>query len=127
MSLLKGAIKPWRLGSRKMVNLRKNILKQLSEQTALDLKIPWEDLEDEMKEFLLNGDSNEIFELKLEIGRGKAKKQVFPWIFKDLAHTMKSTSSESLRAKMLTYQVGKSVHLAMEKDFLPSHVLSYWG
>ena len=44
-----------------MVNLRKNILKQLSEQTALDLKIPWEDLEDEMKEFLLNGDSNEIF------------------------------------------------------------------
>ena len=107
ISLIKGAIKPWRLGSRKMVNLRKNILKQLSEQTALDLKIPWEDLEDEMKEFLLNGDSNEIFELKLEIGRGKAKKQVFPGIFKDLAHTMKSTSSESLRAKMLTYQVGK--------------------
>jgi len=32
LTLGKGAVKPWRLGSRKMINLRKNILKALSEQ-----------------------------------------------------------------------------------------------
>ena len=108
LSLSKGAVKAWRLGSRKMVTLRKNILKHLSEQMTLDLKAPWSDLSDETKEFLLNGDSSKNFELKLEIGRGKGKKQPFPGILNDLMKTMKTTSSDSLRAKLLTYQIGRT-------------------
>ena len=108
ISLAKGAIKAWRLGSRKMVNLRKNILKSLSEQMELDLKLPWSQLPEEQKDFLLNGDPVTKFELKLQIGRGKAKKQPFPGILSDLAQTMKTTSSESLRARLLTYQIGKT-------------------
>ena len=108
ISLAKGAIKAWRLGSRKMVNLRKNILKSLSEQVELDLKLPWSQLPEEQKDFLLNGDPVTKFELKLQIGRGKAKKQPFPGILSDLAQTMKTTSSESLRARLLTYQIGKT-------------------
>lgn len=106
LSLAKGAIKAWRLGSRKMVNLRKNILKHLSEQLTLDLKIPWAELSPELKKFLLHGDPQKIFQLKLQIGRGKAKKQPFPGILADLAETMKNTTSETLRAKLLTYQIG---------------------
>ena len=36
LTLGQGAIKPWRLGSRKMINLRKNILKAISEQVTFD-------------------------------------------------------------------------------------------
>ena len=88
-----------------MVNLRKNILKQLAEQLPLDLKQPWQDLPSEITDFLLFGDKERIFELKLQIGRGKAKKP-FPGILEDLAQTMKNTSSESLRARLLSYQTG---------------------
>ena len=58
------------------------------------------------KKFLLHGDEKQIFELKLQIGRGKAKKQPFPGILFDLGQTMKNTTSDSLRARLLTYQVG---------------------
>jgi excinuclease ABC subunit A len=106
LSLAKGAIKAWRLGSRKMVTLRKNILKQISEQYPLDLKQPWNEIPAETKKFLLHGDQDKIFELKLQIGRGKAKKQPFPGILYDLGQTMKNTTSETLRARLLTYQIG---------------------
>ncbi len=106
LSLAKGAVKAWRLGSRKMVNLRKNILKQLSEQMPFDLKLPWSDLPEKIKKFLLHGDESKIFEIKLQIGRGKAKKQPFPGILKDLGETMRHTSSESLRTRLLSYQIG---------------------
>ena len=106
VSLVKGAIKVWRLGSRKMVNLRKNILKQLAEQYPLDLKQTWEELPAKTKKFLLHGDEKQIFELKLQIGRGKAKKQPFPGILYDLAQTMKNTTSDTLRSRLLTYQFG---------------------
>jgi excinuclease ABC subunit A len=106
LTLNKGAIKPWRYGSRKMITLRKNILKALSEQYSFDLKVPWVDLPDEVKNFLLLGDDQREFELKLQVGRGKAKKQVFPGVFQDLQETIRNTSSESLRAKLLTCQYG---------------------
>lgn len=107
LSLNAGAVKPWRLGSRKMVNLRKNLLKDLARQMEIDLKMPWANLPEETKSFLLRGSDNQVFEIKLEIGRGKrAKSQLFPGIIKDLEQTMKSTTSESLRNKLLTYQYG---------------------
>ena len=106
LTLNKGAIKPWRYGSRKMITLRKNILKALSEQYSFDLKVAWVDLPDEVKNFLLLGDDQREFELKLQVGRGKAKKQVFPGVFQDLQETIRNTSSESLRAKLLTCQYG---------------------
>ena len=106
LSLSKGAIKPWRFGSRKMMTLRKNILKALAEQYPFDLKTPWVELPDDITKFLLHGDSQKVFEIKLQVGRGKAKKQVFPGVFHDLQETMRNTSSESLRAKLLTCQYG---------------------
>ena len=106
LSLAKGAVKPWRFGSKKMITLRKNILKSLAEQFPFDSKVPWNELPDEIREFILYGDPKRIFELKLQIGRGKAKKQSFPGVFADLKETMWSTSSEGLRAKLLTCQIG---------------------
>jgi excinuclease ABC subunit A len=106
ISLSKGAIKPWRFGSRKMITLRKNILKALSEQYPFELKTPWNDLPEEITHFILHGNPEKELELKLQVGRGKAKKQVFPGVFQDLQNTMWNTSSETLRAKLLTCQFG---------------------
>ncbi len=106
LSLAKGAIKPWRFGSRKMITLRKNVLKTLAEQYPFDLKVPWCELSPEVIHFLLHGNSQKEFEVKLQAGRGKARKQTFPGVFRDLQQTMLTTSSESLRAKLLTCQFG---------------------
>jgi excinuclease ABC subunit A len=107
LSLNKGAIKAWRLGSRKMITLRKNILKALSEQIGFSLSTPWEKLSKEVKDLILHGDEEQPFEIKLEYGRGKkAKVQFFPGVLKDLEDTMKSTSSDNLRAKLHTFQYG---------------------
>ena len=107
ISLAKGAVKPWRLGSRKMITLRKNILKALSVQVPFDLKTPWSELPSEIRKFLLHGDEEKKYEIKLKVGRGsRAKVQPFPGIMGDLSETMRNTSSEGLRARLLTYQVG---------------------
>jgi excinuclease ABC subunit A len=107
LSLNKGAIKPWRMGSRKMITLRKNILKALSEQIGFSLSTPWEKLSKEVKNLILHGDEEKQFEIKLEYGRGKkAKIQSFPGVMKDLEDTMRSTSSDNLRAKLHTFQYG---------------------
>lgn len=106
LTLGKGAIKPWRLGSRKMINLRKNILKALSEQVPFDNRKPWEKFSKEVKNLLLHGDPKKAFILKLQAGRGKAKKQPFPGILSDLENSMRTTSSDNLRAKLLGFQQG---------------------
>ena len=90
-----------------MINLRKNILKALSEQVPFDNRKPWEKFPDDLKKFLLYGDSKKEFVLKLQAGRGKAKKQEFPGILKDLEVTMRTTSSDTLRAKLLGFQQGR--------------------
>ena len=73
----------------------------------LDLKKPWEKLPEEIRFFLLNGNKDQEYEIKLEYGRGKkAKKQPFPGILKDLQNTFASTTSDSLRAKLHTFQYG---------------------
>ena len=102
----KGVIKPWRLGSRKMINLRKNIIKHLSEQIPFDTRKPWNKQPESLRKFLLHGDPETDYQLKLLAGRGKPKKQPFPGILKDLENTMLSTSSENLRARLLAFQVG---------------------
>ena len=121
LSLNKGAIRPWRLGSRKMINLRKNLLKALSEQIGFSLGTAWEKLPQDIQNFLLYGDESQSYEIKLEYGRGKkAKMQPFPGVIKDLEETMLKTSSDSLRAKLLTFQYGTTC-----KDCHGSRLSSY--
>ena len=59
-----------------------------------------------MKQFLLFGDLKENFLLKLKVGKGKAKKQIFPGILSDLEDTMRNTSSDTLRTRLLGFQQG---------------------
>ena len=72
LSLSKGAIKPWRLGSRKMITLRKNVLKALADQASLDLKTPWSELPSEVRQFVLHGDDRKTMSSSFRsVGAGR--------------------------------------------------------
>ena len=102
----KGAIKPWRLGSRRMIIQRNAILRQLAEQIPFDLKTSWGDLPQEIQKILLNGDKKRKYNFNLKRGRSKPEEVRFEGAFADLEHTMLTTSSDGLRSRLLAYQVG---------------------
>jgi excinuclease ABC subunit A len=102
----KGAIKPWRLGSRRMIIQRNAILRQLAEQIPFDLKMKWGDLPQEIQKIVLNGDNKRKYNFKLKRGRSKPEEVRFEGAFADLEHTMLTTSSDGLRSRLLAYQVG---------------------
>ena len=102
----KGAVKPWRLGSKRMITQRNGILRQLAEQVPFDLKSSWGELAPNVRKILLHGDKEHKYFLKLKRGRAKPKEVEFAGIFADLEETMRATSSENLRARLLAYQVG---------------------
>ena len=102
----KGAIKPWRLGSRRMIIQRNAILRQLAEQVPFDLKTKWGDLPQEIQKIVLQGDKKRKYSFKLKRGRAKPEEVRFEGAFADLEHTMLTTSSDGLRSRLLAYQVG---------------------
>ena len=59
-----------------MINLRKNILKALSEQVPFDNRKPWEKFPDEVKNFFY-GDPQREFILKLQAGREQRRNRFF--------------------------------------------------
>ena len=54
-SVKKGAIKPWRLGSKQMIIKRNAMLKQLAEQLPFDPDLPWNELSKELHDQILHG------------------------------------------------------------------------
>ncbi len=102
-SIREGAIKPWRLGSKSMIIERNSILRQLADQYPFDPTVPWQELPNDVREFILHGDPERIFQLKK--GRKKAESVAFVGVLEDLVRTVQTTSSDGLRARMMAYQV----------------------
>ena len=101
-SLKDGAIKPWRFGSKKMIAQRNAWLRQLSEQVPFPLTAPWESLGEETRELILRGSGAREFLLKT--GRRKPVPRPFEGVLSDLEKTAKTTSSLTLRARLLAFQ-----------------------
>lgn len=104
ISVKNGAVKPWRLGSKRMIIQRNAILKQLSEQVPYDPNTPWQDLPVDVRELILNGDPERLFAFKLKAGRSLPEPQLFAGVLADLDQTRRTTSSDGLRARLMTYQ-----------------------
>jgi excinuclease ABC subunit A len=104
ISIKKGAIKPWRLGSKQMIIKRNAILKQLAEQLPLDPNLPWDELEPEMREQILHGTGERVFSFKLKGGNAKPEAMRFDGVLADLEETRRTTSSDGLRARLMAYQ-----------------------
>lgn len=104
LSLRKGAIKPWRLGSRRMIIERNAILKQLAEQYPFDPKAPWQDLPNEVRQAVLFGTGDRTFLFKTKPGNRKPVESTFEGVLADLVNTRRNTSSDGLRNRLLLYQ-----------------------
>ncbi len=103
-SIQEGAIKAWRIGSRGMIIERRSTLRQLAEQWPFDLDTPWKELEASVKKMLLYGSGKKMVELKMPWGK-KAAPAPFKGVLEDLNHSFCTTSSDVLRARLMTYQV----------------------
>ena len=108
LSLKRGAIKPWRLGSKRMIIQRNAILKQLAEQVPYDPTVSWEDLEEDVRDLVLHGSEGREFLFKLKAGRAKPVPVLFDGVLADLDNTRRETSSDGLRARLMAYQVSQT-------------------
>ncbi|MGC9453137.1 MAG: excinuclease ABC subunit UvrA [Oceanipulchritudo sp.] len=104
-SVRKGAIKPWRLGSRRMIIQRNAILKQLAEQYPFDPTISWRDLDEKVRHDILHGTGEREFLFKTRPGNHKPEPSRFDGVLADLERTRRETRSDGLRNRLLAYQV----------------------
>jgi excinuclease ABC subunit A len=103
-SVRKGAIKPWRMGSRRMIIERNARLKQLAEQLPFDPTTPWEELTEDVREAVLQGTGDREFLFKTKPGNRKPEPAKFEGVLADLDRTRRETSSDGLRNRLLVYQ-----------------------
>ena len=106
-SVKRGAIKPMRLGSKRMIIRNNAILKQLAEQLPYDAEIPWKNLEGEVRRQILHGTGSRLFSFKLKGGNRKAELIPFNGVVAELERTRIETSSEGLKARLVSYQVSQ--------------------
>lgn len=100
----KGAIKPWRLGSKAMIIKRNAILKQLAAQLPFDPKTPWQDLPEDVRHTLLHGAGERQFSFKLKRGNAAPELAPFTGVIADLEKSRTETSSDGFRARLMAYQ-----------------------
>jgi len=106
-SVKKGAVKPWRLGSKQMIVKRNAILKQLAEQLPFDPDRPWEELPEEIREQILHGTGSRLFSFKLKGGNSKPESLPFAGVLADLEESRRSSSSEGFKARLMAYQTSR--------------------
>ena len=104
ISVKKGAIKPWRLGSKQMIIRHNAILKQLAEQLPFDPTLPWEELDFDTREQLIHGTGNRQFSFKLKGGNARPESMTFEGVLADLENIRRNTTSDGLRARLMAYQ-----------------------
>ena len=104
ISVKKGAIKPWRLGSKQMIIRHNAILKQLAEQLPFDPTLSWEELDVDTREQIIHGAGSRQFSFKLKGGNTKPESMTFEGVLADLENIRRNTTSDGLRARLMAYQ-----------------------
>ncbi|MEM0965692.1 MAG: excinuclease ABC subunit UvrA [Verrucomicrobiota bacterium] len=104
LSVKKGAIKPWRIGSKRMIIRRNALLRQLAEQLPFDPTTPWQELDDGTRDLIVHGSGEKEFLFKLGPGNRKAQEFPFPGVLPDLDESYRTSTSDGLRARLVAYQ-----------------------
>ena len=104
LSVKKGALKPWRIGSKRMIIRRNALLRQLAEQLPFDPTTPWEDIDKAVRKLIVHGSGDQEFTFKLGPGNRKPKEMPFPGVIPDLEDSYRTSSSDGLRARLIAYQ-----------------------
>jgi excinuclease ABC subunit A len=108
LSIKKGAIKPWRIGSKSMIIQRNAILKDLAAQWPFDADLPWKDLPEATRHFILFGNTEREFQLRSGPGRSPRQPRTFEGVIAELRQTQMQTSSEGLKARLMAYQTSQT-------------------
>jgi len=103
LGVAEGAVKPWRLGTRKMLIRRNALVRALAEQMPFDPGTPWAKLAPATRRLLLEGKPERTFLLPPPKGR-KPVETSWKGMFHELTQVSRTTSSESLRQRLLAYQ-----------------------
>lgn len=103
LSVSEGTIKPWRMGTRKMLIRRNAQVRALAEQLPFDPDMPWSKLPEETRRILLQGEPGRNFLLPPIKGR-KLVEAEWMGFFGELTQVFRTTSSESLRQRLLAFQ-----------------------
>jgi excinuclease ABC subunit A len=104
LSVRKGAIKPWRLGSKRMIIERNARLKQLAEQLPFDPTVSWSELEESVRRAILYGSGERVFSFKTKPGNRRPEPMPWEGVLADLERTRRETSSDGLRNRLMAYQ-----------------------
>ena len=107
LSIKKGAIKPWRIGSKSMIIKRNAILKQLAEQYPFDPKTPWQELPESTRHDILHGVQDREFLFKLKAGNRKPETMIYEGVIADLVNSQLHSSSDGFKARLMTYQIAQ--------------------
>ena len=105
LSVHDGAVKPWKCATRKTLIYRNALTRALAEQIPFDLKKPWRDLPESTRRILLHGNPSQTYSLPPPKGR-KPRDVFWTGMFAELEQTFRTTTGESLRQKLLTFQSG---------------------
>ncbi len=111
----KGAIKPLRLGSKRMIIKHNALLKQLSEQLPFDPNVPWNELSEEIRKIILHGAGDRLFSFKFTRAKKKAELTKFMGVMDVLEKIQLGTTSDGLRARFMTYQISSTCHICKGK------------
>ena len=103
-SIKDGAIKAWRIGSKSIIIMHNRIMRQLAEQYPFSLTTPWKDLPENVRNFLLYGDKDRIFSLRIRRGNTRPVAMTFDGILADVDRICFDTSSVAVRARLSTFQ-----------------------
>ena len=104
LSIKDGAIKAWRIGSKSIIIMHNRIMRQLAEQYPFSLTTPWKDLPEDIRNFLLYGDKDRIFSLRIRRGNTRPVAMTFDGILADVDKICQSTSSDAVRARLSIFQ-----------------------
>lgn len=129
-SIRQGAIKPWRLGSKRMIIQRNAILKQLAEQVPFDATVAWQDQPESVRHLLLHGSGGQGYEFRLKARQKVPDVHPFEGVLADLERTRRDTSSDGLRARLHAYQVSATCRTCEGQRLAPyprAALLGGWG
>ena len=102
-----GAIKAWRVGPKRIIIRQNAILKQLAEQFPFDPDTPWSELPSKTRHFLFHGDPDRLFELRTWSRKKPIEERPFEGILAALDKSFRTTSSEWMKVRLMSFQISK--------------------
>ena len=99
-----GALKPLRIGGKQLIIRHNALLRQLAEQLPFDANAPWSALPEGVREQILRGVPERLFEFKLTRRKAKPGGARFDGVLALLDKAARETKSDGYRARLMTYQ-----------------------